>query len=182
MKEVTIKLVTPMEDQQIVIDSTSKRKIVYGDRCAGKTTCAEHLAIEAFLGAKRVLYVNPYIERVERFWENINYRIGPLINKGIVKANKSNRTIEWVNPQHEDSFSRIKVLLVRNVDSLKGRYADLLMLDDRGGMAEDIWEACGPILLDRDGDAVIFTDEQITDDGDWEVFHFIPDNPYLIHK
>jgi Terminase large subunit, T4likevirus-type, N-terminal len=51
-------------------------------------------------------------------------------------------------------FGRIKVKTAYNADTLRGDYADFLVLDECAKLAEDAWKTVGaPMLLDNDGDA-----------------------------
>lgn len=51
--------------------------------------------------------------------------------------------------------NRIKAKTAWNADSLRGDYADLLILDEFQLMDEEVWEVVGaPMLLDNNGDAV----------------------------
>lgn len=92
-----------------------------------------------------------------------------------------------------------------NADTLRGDYADLLILDEWQLMDEEAWERVGsPMLLDNDGDAVfiytppslqsrsaskardpqhaskMFAKVQADTTGRWETFHFTShDNPHI---
>ncbi|NIV32808.1 MAG: terminase, partial [Anaerolineae bacterium] len=50
---------------------------------------------------------------------------------------------------------RIRTKTAWDADSLRGDYADLLILDEYATMDPSAWELVGaPMLLDNDGDAV----------------------------
>ncbi len=103
---------------------------------------------------------------------------------------------------------RIKAKTAWNADSLRGDYADVLIMDEYQLMNEDIWGLVGaPMMLDRDGTAIFIytppalksrsvskaTDPQhaaklfrkaqrLQDSGNtrWAAFHFTSmDNPHL---
>ena len=95
------------------------------------------------------------------------------------------------------SDQRIRAKTAWNADTLRGDYADLLILDEWQLMNEEAWEVVGaPMLLDNNGDAVfiytppslhsrstskardprhaakLFQRAQADTTGRWEVFHF----------
>jgi hypothetical protein len=101
--------------------------------------------------------------------------------------------------------ARIKAKTCWNADTLRGDYADVLILDEWQLMNEDTWDYVGrPMLLDNDGDAVflytppslhsrsvtkagdpqhamkMFERHKNDKDGRWRCFHWTSyDNPYL---
>jgi phage terminase large subunit-like protein len=101
--------------------------------------------------------------------------------------------------------NRIRAKTCWNADTLRGDYADLLILDEVQLMAEDTWGTVGaPMLLDNNGDAIfIYTPPSLhsrstskardkgwitkfakkhTNDpkGRWEIFSFTSrDNPHI---
>jgi hypothetical protein len=120
----------------------------------------------------------------------------------VFKKNESDHTIELVGTEQ-----RIKAKTCWNADTLRGDYADDLILDEWQLMNEEAWEVVGaPMLLDNDGDATfIYTPPSLrsrsvskADDpqhaaklykkavirqaeGDrWAAFHFTShDNPHI---
>ena len=121
------------------------------------------------------------------------------IRLGYLKKNESEHYIE--RPGTEQ---RIKAKTAWDADSMRGDYADLLMLDEFHLMNEDTWEVIGaPMLLDNNGDAVfvytppslrsagiskardprhaakLFKMAQTDTTGRWQAFHFTShDNPH----
>ncbi len=74
----------------------------------------------------------------------------PAIDAGIFYKNETDHIIELVGTEQ-----RIRAKTAYNADTLRGDYADLLILDEFQLMSEDTWDAVGaPMLLDNDGDAV----------------------------
>ncbi len=171
MKEITITARTPTSDQDKVIQSCSKRKVVFGDHRQGKTMLAVILAVDSLLEMKRVLYVNPFAEKLEKFWDEVCDVLNPLIKTGHLKRNDAGHTIGW----EDEPAKRIKAKTGHNASCLKGCWADLVILDDAQSMDDDTWNhGVTPALLDTNGDAVIM----INQSNDWEIFQLTSTNPF----
>jgi LAGLIDADG-like domain len=158
------------------------------------------IALLAFLAGKRVLYAVPTQEQIDRFWFEVKRALEPVIELGHLYKNETRHTIEV-----HDMETRIRAKTAWNADTLRGDYADVLILDEYQLMDEDAWGYVGaPMLLDNDGDAIfIYTPpstEQTTVSkardkrhaaklfkaasqdvsGRWATFHFTSHaNPYL---
>jgi hypothetical protein len=126
--------------------------------------------------------------------------LSEAIQAGAYTLNKSERYIEKTG-----TLNRIKAKTAWDADSLRGDYADLLILDEWQLTNEDAWEIVGaPMMIDHNGDAVfIYTPPSLRtagiskahdprhaakmfkaagEDGSgrWARFHFTSlDNPYL---
>ncbi len=200
MTVLTCELRRPHERQAAFIDSTAKRIIIKAGRRSGKTVGIAVKAVQAFLAGKRVLYTAPTGEQTDRFWHEITAALAEPIAAGVYIVNKSERFIE-----RSGTLNRIKAKTAWDADSLRGDYADLLILDEWQLTNEDAWEIVGaPMLLDNNGDAVfIYTPPSLrsagiskahdprhaakmfkaaSEDGSgrWAAFHFTSyDNPYL---
>jgi hypothetical protein len=190
----------PHDAQLEVLRSPAKRKIVRAGRRAGKTTGIAILAIEKFLQGRRVLYAVPTADQCEAFWREVKLALGEAVDAGIFKMNMTERFVEL-----EGTNQRIRAKTAWNADSLRGDYADVLILDEFQLMNEDAWEFVGaPMLLDNDGDAVfiytppsmhsraitkardprhaakMFKRAQTDKSGRWAAFHFSSHaNPYI---
>ncbi len=202
-----IKLRKPHEKQSLFIQSKAKRKVIRAGRRGGKTVGIAIKAVEEFVGkrgdmsdGKRVLYGAPTIEQVDRFWFEVSRALYEPCRLGALKKNESENYIELPGTEH-----RIKAKTCWNANTLRGDYADLLILDEWQLMAEDTWEEVGaPMLLDNNGDAVfIYTPPSLWSSGvskardprhaskmyqaalkdttgRWEAFHFTShDNPHI---
>ncbi len=199
-KEIEITLRTPHDQQARFINSRAKRKIVKAGRRGGKTVGMAILACQRFLDGQRVLYAAPTTEQTDRFWYEVTRALAPAINAGVFEANKGERFIE-----RPGTTNRIKAKTAWNADTLRGDFADFLILDEFQLTNEDAWGEVGaPILMDNNGDAVfIFTPPSLAStgvskakdprhaskmykvagsdkSGRWEAYHFTShDNPYL---
>lgn len=170
------------------------------------------LAIEAMLAGRRILEAAPTADQTDSFWQACVSALAEPIAAGIVRRNDTQRVLELPsvplainrppNPNLLESLKvevmprlpRIRCKTAHDADSLRGDYADLLILDEYSIMARSAWEEVGaPMLLDNNGDAVfIFTPKSLNHahdlyakaisdtEGRWEAFHFTSfDNPFL---
>lgn len=175
--------------QDSFIRSKAKRKVVLAGRRGGKTTGCAALAVESLLAGRRILEAAPTSDQTRVFWEACKRYLAEPIEAGEVYKNETDRVLEVVR-----TGARIRTKTAWDADSLRGDYADLLILDEYAEMDPSAWEVVGaPMLLDNDGDAVfIFTPKSrnhafrmyqraISDaSGRWEAWHFTShDNPYL---
>jgi hypothetical protein len=199
-RELVIRLPNPHEKQAQFIESKAKRKVVRAGRRGGKTVGVAVLAVESFLAGKRVLYAAPTQEQIDRFWVSVTRSLQEPLDAGIFHKNETRHTVELPGTEQ-----RIRAKTAWNADTLRGDYADLLILDEWQLMNEEAWGVVGaPMLMDNDGDAVfIYTPPSLSsrstskaDDpqhaaklfkkaekdtsGRWETFHFKSlDNPHI---
>ena len=189
--------------QQEFINCKAKRIIIKAGRRGGKTVGVANRAIKQFLAKKRVLYAAPTAEQVGRFWITVTTILAELIQKKILYKNETEKYIELPGTEW-----RIKAKTAWNADSLRGDYADELILDEFQLMNEDIWDLVGaPMLLDNNGNAVFiytppslhsrsvskannkmhaaklfrsFREKEKTDPERYRTFHFSSyENPYI---
>ncbi|GAG56107.1 unnamed protein product, partial [marine sediment metagenome] len=144
------------------------------------------------LEGRRILYATPTQEQIGKFWWEVTTALKPAFEAGIYRKNE---TEKYIVPCHGDSEARIKAKTAWNANTLRGDFADLLILDEYQLMDPEVWSLVGaPMLLDNDGDVVfIYTSEQravhatqmykkaeklmneALERGEkprWEVFHF----------
>lgn len=200
MTDLKVTLRTPHEKQRLFIESHAKRKIVRAGRRSGKTVGVAGLAVRTFLDGKRVLYGVPTEEQVTRFWFEVKRALDEPLRAGILYKNETEHVIEL-----SGTLQRIKAKTAYNADTLRGDFADLLILDEYQLMDENAWELVGaPMMLDTDGDAIfIYTPPSVRsasvskardkmhaaklykahehdDTGRWQCFTFTShDNPHL---
>jgi hypothetical protein len=137
---------------------------------------------------------------VETFWWEVKRALGAAVDSGGLYKNESLHLIEL-----RGSKQRIRAKTAWNADTLRGDYADDLILDEWQLMDEQAWELVGaPMLLDNDGDAVfiytppslqsrsiskardprhapkLFKKAERDKTGRWAAFHFSShDNPHI---
>lgn len=147
-----------------------------------------------------MLYAAPTQEQVDAFWWEMTTAFQADIEAGHVYKNETKHLLEIPGTKQ-----RIRAKTAWNADTLRGDYADLLILDEWQLMNEDAWGLVGaPMLLDNDGDAVfVFTPPslhsrsmskandpmhaakmhkraQADTSGRWAAFHFSSRaNPYI---
>lgn len=186
--ELTIRLPKPHPKQAQLLRSKAKRKVCCSGRRVGKTTGVAILAVEAMLQGRRVLEAAPVSDQTNAFWAACKKALAEPIAAGIILKNETERILEI------PGAGRIKTKTAFNADTLRGDYADLLILDEYALMDPDAWNEVGaPMLLDNDGDAVfiftplrknhayhLFLRAQADDSGRWAAFQFTSfDNPHL---
>jgi len=202
--KITIKLSGRMHIiQQEIINCKAKRMIIRAGRRGGKTIAAANRAVIKFLESRRVLYAAPTADQVGSFWATVISILAEPIAKEIFIKNESEKYIELPGTKQ-----RIKAKTAWNADSLRGDYADDLILDEFQLMNEDTWLAVGaPMLLDNNGDALfiytppslhsrsiskandkqhaaklfrLFQKREKTDPNRYRTFHFSShSNPYI---
>lgn len=164
MMTLTVTLPNPNSHptQRAFVESKAKRIIVRAGRRGGKTVGAAIKAAIAFLKGRRVLYAAPTDDQVERFWTTVKNALQSTIDEGVYYKNETKRLIELSGTEQ-----RIRAKTAWNADTLRGDYADLLILDEYQLMNEDAWGLVGaPMLLDNNGDAVfIYTPPSIRTAG-----------------
>ena len=158
------------------------------------------LAVESFLNNRRVLYAVPTQDQIDRFWTEITKALAEPIAAGAYYKNETRHIIEVKGTEQ-----RIRAKTAWDADSLRGDYADVLILDEFQLMDETAWSEVGaPMLLDNNGDAIfIYTPPSLhsrsrskardprhaaklwekadkDDTGRWAAFHFTShDNPHI---
>ncbi|MFQ5760195.1 MAG: hypothetical protein ACE5HM_04380 [Acidiferrobacterales bacterium] len=198
--EYKVRIRRPHDSQKAFLNSRAKRKMLRAGRRAGKTTVSAINATKVFLQGLRVLYATPTSDQIGRFWFEVTRALAEPIDAGVFYKNESMRIIE-----RSGTEQRIRAKTAWNADTLRGDFADLLILDEWQLMNEDAWELVGaPMLLDNNGDAVfIYTPPSLhsrsvtkahdprhasrmyqralsDDTGRWAAFHFTShDNPHI---
>lgn len=200
MTTLTVRLPKPHAKQRAFLRSPAKRRVVKAGRRGGKTVGVSILAVESFLASKRVLYAAPTQDQVDRFWESCKNALSEGIDAGVFYKNETRHVIELPGTEQ-----RIRAKTAWNADTLRGDYADVLILDEYQLMNEDAWEVVGaPMLLDNNGDAIfvytppsfrtagvskarnkkhatlMFERAKGDTSGRWAAFHFTShDNPHI---
>lgn len=178
------------DKQRIIVDSPAKRKVIRAGRRGGKTTVAADIAVEAFCDGLRVLYAAPTEDQVGKFWFEVKRALAEPIDDGVLYKNETKHLVELPGTEQ-----RIRAKTAWNADTLRGDYADLLVLDEYQLMAKDTWVLVGaPMLLDNDGNAVfiyttkrgqhhskeLYKKAEQDETGRYAVFNFSShDNPHL---
>lgn len=139
-----------MPKQEAIKKSNAKRKVIRAGRRGAKTVTISQIAIENFLKGRRELYATPTQEQVDTFWFEVKRALAEPIDAGVFIKNETLHTVEFPG-----SKQRIRAKTAWNADTLRGDYADDLILDEYQLMNEEAWEVVGaPMLLDNNGDAI----------------------------
>lgn len=160
-----IHLREPHAKQRLFLESTAKRKIIRAGRRGGKTTGIAILAVEMFAKGRRVLYAAPTADQLSAFWREVKKAVQEPLDAGVYTKNETEHTIDIApHTRHvvvgqqeipDRMRQRIRAKTAWNAETLRGDYADVLILDEFQLMNEDTWEVVGaPMLLDNNGDAV----------------------------
>lgn len=150
MSEYAIRLPRPHSKQASFISSPAKRKIIRAGRRGGKTVGMSIFAVQEFLAGKRVLYAAPTSEQIDRFWTTVTRALDAPIRAKVLYKNETEHVIEVPGTEN-----RIRAKTAWNADTLRGDYADVLILDEWQLMNEDAWGVVGaPMMLDHNGDAI----------------------------
>ena len=149
MADYAVYLPIPHAKQRQFIESAAKRKIIRAGRRGGKTVGMSIYAVERFLAGRRVLYAAPTSEQIDRFWTTVTRALEEPIKAKIFYKNETEHVIELPGTEQ-----RIRAKTAWNADTLRGDYADELILDEWQLMNEEAWEVVGaPMLLDNNGNA-----------------------------
>jgi hypothetical protein len=193
----------PHPTQKEIWESSARRKIIRAGRRGGKTVIAATICVDKFLQGYRPLYAAPTSDQLETWWFEVKRALYEPIEAGALKKNESTHSVE-----QEGTKNRIRGKTAWNADSLRGDYADYLVLDEYQLMNEDTWEVVGaPMLLDNDGDAMfiytppslhsrsvtkardpmhaakLFKKAKEDTSGRWAAFHFASqENPHISVK
>ena len=186
--EIPILLPRLHPKQRLIKYSPAKRKVIVTGRRFGKTTLVSDIASDGLLDGKRVLYCAPKETQTEAFWHYTKDAFS-LALPHLYK----NETLKLL----ELGKGAIRAKTGFDVDTLRGDYADILILDEFSYMDPDVWDVVGqPMLLDNDGDGYfIFSParknhayhlylkaQQKMEEGNtrWAAWHGTSfDNPYL---
>ncbi len=140
---------TPHERQKEFVETDKKRVMVRAGRRGGKTVGVAIRAAQKFLAGKRVLYAAPTIDQVDRFWTETCRIFQDPIDQKIFNKNSTRHILELPGTER-----RIRAKTAWNADTLRGDYADELILDEFQLMNEEVWGVVGaPMLADNNGDA-----------------------------
>ncbi len=158
------------------------------------------MAVQKFLEGHRILYATPTEDQIGAFWFEVKRALMEPIDAGVFVKNETMHFVELPGTKQ-----RIRAKTAYNADTLRGDYADVLILDEFQLMNEDTWNTVGaPMLLDNNGDAVfiytppslqsrsaskandpqhaakLYKRAQQDTSGRWATFHFASaDNPYI---
>jgi phage terminase large subunit len=141
----------PRKDQLKLHTDSSRFRVIVCHRRFGKTVFAINEGIKHCLTSERdderVAYICPFRSQAKaNAWD---YLLKFTANIPGIKINISDLSVDFPNG------SRFSLLGADNAHALRGRYLDLIILDEFAQMSPSIWgEIARPLLSDRHGKAI----------------------------
>jgi len=169
--------------QRAIANSPAKRIVVCAGRRGGKTYLAAAKAVQAASVGRRVLYATPVNDQATAFWERACAMTAAAVSYRQVTRHEMTRSLEFAGG------GRIRCKTAHDPDTMRGDYADFLILDEYAYMKPEAWEQVGaPMLLDNNGDAWFIStptplnhfyhlylraqQEELAGNKRWASFHF----------
>lgn len=136
--------------QVAFVEDRAKRVVVRAGRRGGKTTGAADASVGRFLQHRRVLYAVPTIDQLEAWWFDVTRALAHPIAAGYLYTHEGKHLVEVPGTR-----LRIRGKTAHNPKTLRGDYADFLILDEYQDMDPAAWDRVGaPMLIDNNGDAM----------------------------
>jgi hypothetical protein len=175
-----LELPQPHTNQQKILDSQSRFRVVMCGRRFGKSELSQIEIITNALLGKNVAYITPTYQLARVFFERLTQAV-PF------QSNKSELTIKFPNGGSVDFFTG------ERMDNLRGRKFHLVVVDEASFIPnlEDGWlNSIRPTLTDYKGRAIFLSTPKGKNffyslflkggEPDWEAFRFTTyDNPYI---
>lgn len=175
-----IELPEPHINQQRILDSKSRFRVVMCGRRFGKSELAQIEITMAALNGEQVAYITPTYQLAKTFF-------GKLIKAIPFEHNKSDLIIDFPNG------GRVEFFTGERLDNLRGRKFHLVVIDEASfhSNLEDGWSnSIRPTLTDYKGRALFLSTPRGRNffyslymkngSQDWESFKFTTyDNPYI---
>ena len=177
-----IELPRPHINQQKILDSTSRYRVVCCGRRFGKSELSQIEIINAALIGNTVAYITPTYQLAKTFFNQL-IKVVPFEN------NKSDLIINFPND------GQVMFFTGERLDALRGRKFHLVVIDEASFIQnlEDGWlNSIRPTLTDYIGKALFLSTPKgknyfhslflkgVSRESDWESFKFTTfDNPYI---
>lgn len=177
-----IELPKPHINQQKILDSTSRYRVVCCGRRFGKSELSQIEIINSALIGNTVAYITPTYQLAKTFFNQL-IKVVPFEN------NKSDLIINFPND------GQVMFFTGERLDSLRGRKFHLVVIDEASFIPnlEDGWlNSIRPTLTDYIGKALFLSTPKgknyfhslflkgVSRESDWESFKFTTfDNPYI---
>ena len=175
-----LELPEPHINQQKILDSQARFRVVMCGRRFGKSELSQIEIISNALQGKAVAYITPTYQLARVFFERLTLAV-PF------QSNKSELTIKFPNGGSVDFFTG------ERLDNLRGRKFHLVVVDEASFIPnlEDGWlNSIRPTLTDYKGRAIFLSTPKGKNffyslflkggEPDWECFRFTTyDNPYI---
>jgi hypothetical protein len=175
-----IELPQPHTNQQVILDSSSRFRVVMCGRRFGKSELSQIEIISNALLGQRVAYITPTYKLAKTFFDK-------LVQSLPFEHNRSDLTIKFPNN------GSIEFYTGERLDGLRGRKFHFVVIDEASFIPnlEDGWlNSIRPTLTDYKGRALFLSTPKGKnffyslymkgDEPDWESFRFSTyDNPYI---
>ena len=177
---MTIELPQPHENQQLILDSDARFRVVMCGRRFGKSELSQVEMISSALQGMSVSYITPTYNLARTFFDKLT-KVIPFEN------NKSELMIRFPND------GSIQFFTGERLDNLRGRKFHLVVVDEASFIPnlEDGWKnSIRPTLTDYKGKALFLSTPKGKNyfyslfmkggEPDWQSFKFTTyDNPYI---
>jgi hypothetical protein len=177
---MTIQLPEPHQNQQLILDSDSRFRVVMCGRRFGKSELSQVEMISSALQGMSVAYITPTYNLARTFFDKL-IKVIPFEN------NKSELLIRFPNE------GSIQFFTGERLDNLRGRKFHLVVVDEASFIPnlEDGWKnSIRPTLTDYKGKALFLSTPKGKNyfyslfmkggEPDWQSFKFTTyDNPYI---
>jgi len=177
---MTIELPQPHENQQLILDSDARFRVVMCGRRFGKSELSQVEMISSALQGMSVAYITPTYNLARTFFDKL-IKVIPFEN------NKSELMIRFPND------GSIQFFTGERLDNLRGRKFHLVVVDEASFIPnlEDGWKnSIRPTLTDYKGKALFLSTPKGKNyfyslfmkggEPDWQSFKFTTyDNPYI---
>jgi phage FluMu gp28-like protein len=177
---MTIELPQPHENQQLILDSDARFRVVMCGRRFGKSELSQVEMISSALQGMSVAYITPTYNLARTFFDKLT-KVIPFEN------NKSELMIRFPND------GSIQFFTGERLDNLRGRKFHLVVVDEASFIPnlEDGWKnSIRPTLTDYKGKALFLSTPKGKNyfyslfmkggEADWQSFKFTTyDNPYI---
>ena len=138
-------------DQWRIVSHPAKVKVVCMGRRWGKTVMSGAVGLSAASQGAKVMWMVPTYKNARPIWRWSEAATAPLLKRGRVSANRTERTIEF----HETG-GFLGIYSADNDVAARGDWFNLAILDEAANIPETTWtDVVQPALADADGDAIL---------------------------
>lgn len=131
-------------------------------RRMGKTVQAAELLAESFLRGDRSLYISPSPSQTNETWNILNLILRNILKDHRLKDAFDKKYRRILNPRiihsRQDDYNAISLQTSSDESTLRGQWADLVILDEYAYQNEGIFqEVVRPMLIDTQGKCLIIS-------------------------
>lgn len=184
--EIRIRLPRPHPNQQKVLDSKAKKKVLLAGRRFGKSLIAQVISITRMLNKQKIAYVTPTFDLAKTFYNEV---VKLLPTELITTNNKSELFIELI------TGGSLKFYSGESLSRFRGNKYHYIIIDEAAhipNLKEEYGESILPTLIDYNGDLLLIStprgkelfyslfQQGLNKENGYESFQFTSyDNPHL---